>query len=194
MRSMVEGFSFLRRKNPSAAFGGSPPHEIVERMRMAENRITLAVVAGAHGVRGQLRLKLFCESADSLSRHERLYVAGAPRRLLGLKVSGKTVLATFEDIADRNAAEAFRGALIEIDRADLPPLGEGEYYHADLIGLAAVDRAGNAVGTVVAVENFGAGDLVEIARDGAKTSLIPLKPGIAELENGRIVIDPEFLA
>lgn len=159
-----------------------------------ERRIALAVVAGAHGVRGQLRLKLFCESIDSLSRHERLYVAGAPRRLLDVKLSGKAVLATFEDIADRNAAEAFRGALIEIDRADLPPLAEDEYYHADLVGLAAVDRNGNPVGTVVGIENFGAGDLVEIERADGKRSLIPLKPGMAEIDDGRIVLDPEFLA
>lgn len=161
---------------------------------MPENRIALAAVSGAHGVRGELRLKLFCESIKSLSRHERLFLAGAPRRLLDIKLSGKSVLATFEDIADRNAAEAFRGALVEIDRADLPPLESGEYYHVDLIGLAAVDRDGNPVGIVVAVENYGAGDLVEIERADGKRSLIPLKAGIAELDADRIVLDPEFLA
>jgi 16S rRNA processing protein RimM len=158
-----------------------------------ERRFALAAVAGAHGVRGELRLKLFCDSVESL-RGKKLYIAGVPRRLLDLKVSGKSVLATFEDISDRNDAEAFRGTLIEVDRDDLPPLGEGEYYHVDLIGLPAVDGDGNPAGTVVSVENFGAGDLLEIEREGGKRSLIPFKPGIADLAEGRIVLDPEFLA
>ena len=85
-------------------------------------------------------------------------------------------------------------ALVEIDRSALPPLEEGEYYHADLIGLAAEDREGRPVGTVAAVENFGAGDLLEIERGDGKSSLIPFKDGIADLEDGRIVLDPEFLA
>lgn len=159
-----------------------------------ERRIALAAVSGAHGVRGELRLKLFCDSVESLRRHDRLYLAGAPRRLLDLRMSGKTVLATFEDIADRNAAEAFRGTLIEVDRAELPPLEEGEYYHVDLIGHEAVDLDGKPVGTVVAVENYGAGDLLEIERGDKKRSLIPFKPGIADLAEGQVVLDPAFLA
>jgi 16S rRNA processing protein RimM len=159
-----------------------------------ERRIALAAVIGAHGVRGELRLKLLGESAESLVRHEKLYLAGVQRRLLDLKVSGKIIRATFEDISDRNAAEAFRGTLVEIDRDDLPPLEDGEYYHVDLIGLPAVDGDGNAVGTVVAVENYGAGDLLEIERADSKPSLIPFKPGIADLEGGRVVLDPDFLA
>jgi 16S rRNA processing protein RimM len=159
-----------------------------------ERRIVLAAVSGAHGVRGTLRLKLFCESAESLARHDKLYIAGAPRRLLELKLSGKAVLATFENISDRNGAEAFRGALIEVDRDALPALEDGEYYHVDLIGLAVVDREGNPVGTVVEVENFGAGDLLEIERGGGKTSLIPFRPDVAELADGKIVLDPDYLA
>ena len=83
--------------------------------------------------------------------------------------------------------------MVEVDRSALPPLQQGEYYHADLIGLRAVDRAGTGVGTVVAVENYGAGDLLEIERDG-KRSLIPFREGIADLSDGQIVVDPEFLA
>jgi len=159
-----------------------------------ERRIALAAVVGAHGIRGELRLKLLGDSAESLARHKTLYIAGVPRRLLDLRVSGKMIRATFEDISDRNAAEAFRGALIEVDRDDLPTLEEGEYYHVDLIGLPAVDRDGNSVGAVVAVENFGAGDLLEIERANAKRSLIPFKPGIADLTDGKIILDPDYLA
>lgn len=159
-----------------------------------ERRISLAAVAGAHGVKGELRLKLFSDSVESLSRHEKLYVGGVERRLLSIRDSGKTAVARFEGIADRSAAESLRGSLVEVDRAALPPLQEGEYYHADLIGLPAVDPQDVAIGSVVAVENYGAGDLLEIRLSDGKRSLIPFKAGIADLESGRIVLDPEFLA
>ena len=156
-------------------------------------RIALAAVAGAHGVKGELRLKLFAESTESLARHKKLYVGGAERRLLAVR-DGKTPVARFEGIDDRSAAEALRGALVEVDRSALPPLEAGEYYHADLIGLPAVDGQGAAVGTVVAVENYGAGDLLEIERPDGKRALIPFRPGIADLAEGRVVADPAFLA
>jgi 16S rRNA processing protein RimM len=159
-----------------------------------EKRISLAAVAGAHGIKGELRLKLFSDSIDSLSRHGTLYVGGVQRRLLAVRNSGKTAVARFEGVDDRSAAEALRGALVEVGRSELPPLEEGEYYHADLIGLEAVDRDGNSVGTVAAVENYGAGELLEIALPEGKTSLIPFREGIADLADGRILLDPEFLA
>ena len=159
-----------------------------------ERRIALAAVAGAHGVKGELRLKLFSNSVDSLAHHKKLYVGGAERRLLGIRDSGKTAVARFEGVADRSAAEALRGSLVEVDRSALPPLDEGEYYHADLIGLPAVDGQQNAIGAVVAVENYGAGDLLEIEAPDGKRSLIPFKAGIADLGDGKIVLDPEFLA
>ena len=159
-----------------------------------ERRIALAAVAGAHGVKGELRLKLFSDSVESLSRHEKLHVGGAERRLLAIRESGKTAVARFEGIEDRSAAETLRGALVEIDRSALPPLEEGEYYHADLIGLPAVGRDGKVIGSVVAIENYGAGDLLEIEDESGKRALIPFRSGIADLEDEQIVLDPEFLA
>ena len=158
-----------------------------------ERRIALAAVAGAQGVKGEVRLKLFSDSVDSLAHHKKLYVGGAERRLLAVR-DGKSPVARFEGVADRSAAEALRGSLVEIDRAALPPLGDGEYYHVDLIGLPAVDGQGNAVGTVVAVENYGAGDLLEIEMADGKRSLIAFNPGVADMADGKIVLDPEFLA
>lgn len=159
----------------------------------SERRIALAAVAGAHGVKGELRLKLFSDSVESLSRHEKLHVGGVERRLLFVRDGGKTAVARFEGVGDRSAAEALRGSLVEVDRAALPPLEEDEYYHADLIGLPVVDKDGNAMGEVTAIENYGAGDLIEVER-GGKRSLIPFRDGIADLEADRVVIDPEFLA
>ena len=159
-----------------------------------ERRIALAAIAGAHGIKGEVRLKLFSESAVSLAKHEKLIVGGAERRLINVRDSGKTAVARFEGVNDRSAAEALRGSLVEIDRSALPPLEEGEYYHADMIGLGAVDREGLPVGSVVSVENFGAGDLLEIELADGKRSLIPFRDGIADLEGGKIVLDREFLA
>lgn len=160
----------------------------------SERKIALAAVAGAHGIKGELRLKLFSDSIESLSRHKKLFVGGVERRLLSIRDSGKAAVARFEGVSDRSGAEALRSSLVEIDREALPPLEAGEYYHADLIGLPAIDRDGNLVGAVSGVENYGAGDLLEIARKDGGTALIPFKKDIADLDVGRIVLDPQFLA
>ena len=161
---------------------------------MPEKRVALAAVAGAHGVKGEVRLKLFSDSAASLASHQVVYVNGVERRLISVRDGGKTAVARFDGIADRSAAEAVRGQLVEVERSALPPLEDGEYYHSDLIGLPCVDRDGKEIGTVVAVENFGAGDLLEVELANGRKSLIPFRDGIADLEDGRIVLDPEFLA
>ena len=157
-------------------------------------RVALAAVAGAHGVKGELRLKLFADSVESLARHSRLYVGGRQMALRHVQDGGKTAIARFEGIADRSAAEALRGQLVEIDRDALPPLEEGEYYHADLIGLSCVDEAGALLGSVVSVENFGAGDLLEVERANGQRSLIPFRDPIARQDGQRIILDPEYLA
>jgi len=160
----------------------------------AGKRVALAAVAGAHGVKGELRLKLFADSVESLARHSRLYVGGRDLALSDIKAGGKTAIARFEGVSDRSAAEALRGSLVEVDRDQLPPLEEGEYYHADLTGLPCIDQAGNSLGMVVAVENFGAGDLLEIEQSTGQRSLIPFRDPIARLDGECIVLDPEFLA
>jgi 16S rRNA processing protein RimM len=114
--------------------------------------------------------------------------------LLAIRPTGKTAVARFDGVADRAAAEALRGSLVEIDRAALPPLEEGEYYYADLIGLPAVDRDGQRLGIVISVENYGAGDLLEIELEGGRQSLVPFRDSIADLVDGRVIVDPEFLA
>src|SRR5687768_6356470 len=150
-------------------------------------RVALAAVAGAHGIKGELRLKLFADSVESLARHPRLYVGGRELALKDIKDGGKTAIARFEGVSDRAAAEALRGELVEVDRDALPPLEEGEYYHVDLVGLPCLDVDGARVGTVVAVENFGAGDLLEVERSDGKRSLVPFREPIARLGSDRIV-------
>jgi len=130
-----------------------------------------------------------------LSSAEPAKNAAALRKVLDqyVKAAGKGAIARLGDVSDRSIAESLRGELVEVDRSTLPPLEAGEYYHADLIGLPCVDRDGKAVGTVVMVENYGAGDLLEVESEGRR-SLIPFKPGIADLEDDHIVLDRAFLA
>jgi 16S rRNA processing protein RimM len=158
-----------------------------------EKRVTLAAIAGAHGVQGEVRLKLFAQGLESLKRHGHVRVGERNLTLASVR-GGGTPVARFAEIADRNAAEALRGQLLTVPRSALPPLEEGEYYHADLIGLPCVDAAGAPLGNVVAVEDFGAGDVIEIERPDGKRTMVPFKPGIADLEQDRIVVDPLFLA
>ncbi|MCY7271352.1 MAG: ribosome maturation factor RimM [Sphingomonas bacterium] len=157
-------------------------------------RVALAAVAGAHGVRGEVKLKLFGDSIDNLARQPSLTVGGKPLLLKDVRAGNKTAIARFEGVASREAAEALRGSLVEIDRIALPPLGDGEYYHADLIGLPCVDGDGVALGTVAAIEDYGAGELLDIEKADGKRSLIPYRDGIADLVDGRIILDPDFLA
>ena len=155
--------------------------------------VILAAIAGAHGIGGEVRLKLFAQGLDSLKRHDQVMVGGKPLTIISLK-PGAMPIVRFEGVSDRNGAEALRSQLVTIPRAALPPLEEGEYYHADLIGLPCEGPEGDPLGTVIAVENFGAGDILEIEQPGGRTTMVPFREGIADLTDGKIVVDPIFLA
>ena len=102
-------------------------------------------------------------------------------------------IARFAEVADRTAAEKLRGTALTVPRATLPPLAEGEYYHADLIGLAAVSDSGEPLGTVVAVENFGAGDVIEIERPDGRRFMVPMRDeAVPEWDAERLVIGADF--
>jgi 16S rRNA processing protein RimM len=159
-----------------------------------EKRVALAAVAGAHGVKGEVRLKLFADSVESLAIHKTLLVGGKAVKLLSARDGGKTAVARFEGVGSREAAEALRGSLVEVDREALPPLEEGEYYHADLLGLTCFSEEGETIGSVVGVDNFGAGDLLDIELISGKRALIPYRDPMARMEEARIILDPTFLA
>jgi 16S rRNA processing protein RimM len=146
--------------------------------------VVLAVITGAHGVGGEVKLKLF---TDDLSAYKS-FNGGA----LTLK-SLRSNIARFAEIADRTAAERLRGTELTVPRSALPPLAEGEYYHADLIGLPVVSTSGEALGTVVAVENFGAGDVLEIELADGKRFMVPIRPDAVPEWGERVVIDAMFV-
>jgi 16S rRNA processing protein RimM len=160
---------------------------------LGENRVTLAAIAGAHGIGGEVRLKLFAEGIESLKRHAEVRVGERTLTLASVK-AGKAPIVRFSEIEDRSAAEALRGELLTVPRSALPPLEEGEYYHADLIGLPCESDAGDPLGSIVAVENFGAGDIIEIEKPDGRRTMVPFREGVADLREGRVVVDPEFLA
>jgi 16S rRNA processing protein RimM len=160
---------------------------------LAEDKpVTLAAVTGAHGVTGEVRLKLFGEGLEALAAHKR-FNDGA-LTLAKARDDGKGgAIARFVEITDRTAAEKLRGTALTVPRSALAPLAEGEYYHADLIGLAAVSDAGQLLGTVVAVENFGAGDVIEIERADGRRFMIPMRvEAIPEWNTERMVVSADF--
>lgn len=161
--------------------------------------VTLAAIIGAHGVTGEVRLKLFGEGVVSLKRY-RAFNSSA-LTLEKLKDDGKGgAIARFAEVSDRTAAEKLRGTALTVPRASLPPLGEGEYYHADLLGLPAVSDAGEDLGTCIAVDNFGAGDVLEIQRpavDGkpGKRFMVPMRvEAVPEWDAARLVISAAYAA
>lgn len=166
--------------------------------------VTLAAVAGAHGVTGEVRLKLFGEGVEALKRYRKFNEQlgnDAALTLKKLRDDGKGgAIARFEEVADRTAAEKLRGTALTVPRSAMPELGEGEYYHADLIGLRAISTEGEALGSVIAVENFGAGDVLEIERalgeDGRKHRfMVPMTPAaVPEWNHERLVITSAFAA
>ncbi len=165
---------------------------------MQDKPVTLAAVTGAHGVTGEVRLKLFGDGLEALSAHRR-FNDGA-LTLKKLRDDGKGgAIARFAEVPDRTAAEKLRGTVLTVPRAALPPLAEGEYYHTDLIGLAAVSDAGEALGRVIAVENYGAGDVLEIERppeDGkaGKRFMVPMRvEAVPEWDAERLVVTADFV-
>ncbi|WP_419825089.1 ribosome maturation factor RimM [Sphingomonas sp.] len=140
--------------------------------------VVLAAIVGAHGVRGEVRLKAF---SDDLARYRTFDAGGRTLTLLSVRAGANGVVARFAEVGDRTAAEALRGVTLSVPRDTLPPLGDGEYYHADLIGAEARSSEGEALGRIVAVENYGAGDLVEVERPDGRRFLVPVGAGVDDL-------------
>jgi 16S rRNA processing protein RimM len=148
----------------------------------------LAAIAGAHGLAGEVRLKLF---TDDLSTYPRLN--GGALTLLSVRPATNGMIGRFREIPDRTRAEAMRGTELWIGRDELPPLADGEYYHADLLGLAAVSSDGETLGHVIAIDDFGAGDVIEIERPNGKRFMVPMQPhAVPEWNAERLVIAAVF--
>ncbi|MBP5858953.1 ribosome maturation factor RimM [Marivibrio halodurans] len=158
-------------------------------------RLLIGQIGAAHGVRGLVRVKSFTADPADLTAY------GAPRdaagRAVALEIVGQSkgqLLARIDGVADRNAADAWRGTDLYIDRADLPkPEDADDFYHADLLGLRVEDKAGRTIGHVRAIHDFGAGDVLEIVEEGGESRYLPFTreavPSV-DLMAGRLVADP----
>jgi 16S rRNA processing protein RimM len=162
-----------------------------------ERRVCMGVIGAPHGVRGAVRVKSFTDEPEAIARYGALEdEAGARRFTLRVMAPAKgdgMVIATLSGVVDRDGAEALRGLRLYAPRSVLPPPSEDEFYHADLVGLAAALDDGTPLGTIIAVHDFGAGDMIEIAREQGQPVLMPFTRTavpVVDVAGGRVVVDP----
>ena len=154
-----------------------------------DSPVTLAVIIGAHGVTGEVRLKVFTEDLSSY----KVFNGGA-LTLKSVRHGSNGAIARIAEVTDRNAAEALRGTELTVPRSALTPLEPGEYYHADLLGLPVVSLEGEALGQVVAIDDFGAGDVIEVERPDKKRFMVPMNAdAVPEWNAERLVVDTAFV-
>jgi 16S rRNA processing protein RimM len=159
-------------------------------------RVCIAQIGAAHGVRGEVKLRAFTEDPLSVTRYGALESEDGTRQfeIEALRPAKDMMVARLKGVADRGAAEALKNLRLYVPRERLPKPADDEFYHADLIGLAATRRNGEAIGTVKAVHNFGAGDLLEISpADGGATVMWPFNENtvpVVDLAGGKIVVEP----
>ncbi len=156
-------------------------------------RICVGAIAGVHGVRGAVRIKTFTEQPAALADYPGLAdEQGRPVHLSIMEIRADLLIAAVEGVNDRDAARSLKGTRLYVSRGELPEAGEEEYYHADLVGLAVERVDGDALGTVKAVHDFGAGDILEVAtKDG--TLMLPFTREtvpVVDFVNHRLVVDP----
>jgi 16S rRNA processing protein RimM len=157
-------------------------------------QIILATIGAAHGVRGEVRVKPFTADPLAIAAYGPLRAAGGRVfEIERIRPAKGVVIAKFRGIDDRNAAEALTGLSLHVDRAALPPAGADEFYHADLIGLKAETPAGEVLGDVTAVHDFGAGDILEIAPASGPSILVPFsRTAVTKIDiaGRRLVVAP----
>jgi 16S rRNA processing protein RimM len=154
-----------------------------------DSPVTLAVIIGAHGVTGEIRLKIFAEDLKPYKSFN-----NGTLTLKSVRPGSNGAIARIAEINDRNAAEALRGTELTVPRSALPPLEEGEYYHTDLLGLPAVSTTGEELGRVVAIDDFGAGDVIEIERPDGKRFMVPMRPeAVPAWDDQRMLVSAEFV-
>jgi 16S rRNA processing protein RimM len=156
--------------------------------------ICVARIGAAHGVRGEVKLWTFTEDPLAVKRYGPLQTKDGARQfeVTHARQAKDHLVATFKGVATRNDAEKLNGIELYVAREKLPATDEDEYYHADLIGLAAVTPANEPLGRVIAIHNFGAGDIIEIAPPHGATMLLPFTNAVVptvDLAGSRVVIE-----
>jgi 16S rRNA processing protein RimM len=163
------------------------------------DRVCVAQIGAAHGIRGEVRLRSFTADPETVAHYGPLESEDGTRRfeIETLRPAKAGFVARLKGVADRDAAAALTNLRLYVPRDRLPPTGDADtYYHADLVGLAAVTPEGTALGTVTAVLNFGAGDIVEIRPDHGDALLVPFTDAAVptiDIAAGRIVVVPPVM-
>ena len=163
-------------------------------MSRLKNPVQMAVIGAPHGVKGEVRVKTFTADPLALGDYGPLFTKdGRSFEVVDIRPANTVVVVRFKQVKDRNAAEALTGAELFVDRSALPDEGEeDEFYHADLVGLAVRDETGAEIGKIAAVQNFGGGDVLELAMAGRKDVLIPFTQAavpVVDIEGGFIEVD-----
>src|SRR5437762_1990327 len=161
---------------------------------MSASQICVARIGAAHGVRGAVKLWTFTEDPFAVKEYGPLTTKDGARQfeVTHVREAKDHLVATLKGVATREDAERLNGIELYIAREKLPETDEDEYYHADLIGLAAVTTANEPLGRVLAIHNFGAGDIIEIAPASGPTMLLPFTNAVVptvDLPKGRVVIE-----
>jgi 16S rRNA processing protein RimM len=157
-------------------------------------QVCVARIGAAHGVRGAVKLWTFTEDPFAVTRYGPLATKDGTRAFeVAHAREGKGhLVATLKGVTTRNEAERLNGIELYVAREKLPATDDDEYYHADLIGLAAVTTAEEPLGKVIAIHNFGAGDIIEIAPPRGATMLLPFTNAVVptvDIAGGRVVIE-----
>ena len=157
------------------------------------SQICVARIGAAHGVRGAVKLWTFTEDPFAVTRYGPLTTKDGARQfeLAQAREAKDHLVATFKGITTRNEAERLNGLELYVSRDKLPATDEDEYYHADLIGLAAITTTDEPLGKVIAIHNFGAGDIIEIAPPAGTTIMLPFSNAVVptvDIASGRVVI------
>jgi 16S rRNA processing protein RimM len=163
----------------------------------APRRVCLGRIAEAHGIKGLVKVLFYGDDVESLEKYGALYTSETGMDTMTIKLKnpqGKYYLAEIEGVTDRNQSEALRGTEFWLDRDKLPKPKKGEYYIADLIGLDAFKSDGKKIGRVTAIDNFGAGNLIEVQPENGAAYYIPFnKDTIVKIDTGSgIVLNPPY--
>jgi 16S rRNA processing protein RimM len=167
----------------------------------SDGKVCIAKFGAAHGVRGEIRLWPFTEDPRSVASYGPLETQDGKRQfeVISTRAAKDHLVARIKGIDTRDAAEKLNGLELYVAREKLPATDDDEFYHADLIGLAAVTHDGTSLGRIIAVHNFGAGDIIEIApANGGETKLLPFTNAVVptvDLAAGRAtIVLPEEIA
>ena len=159
-----------------------------------QNPILLGVVGGAHGIKGEVRIKSFTEDPTDIKAYGPLFDAkGNKYTIRTARIQKNVVVVTINEISDRNGAELLNGTELFVDRSALPEDDEDEFYQSDIVGMAVESVDGAAIGTVIAFHDFGAGEVIEIKPERGSSVMIPFSEAAVpdiDVERRVMIVEP----